>query len=78
MTNFRRQSRCIGKFFICNVIISQWEVKTMEEVGCDAVLMGYIATFDTCRQHRQGNEIMFIVRKVSGNRILLFWNFCLH
>ena len=22
----------------------------MEEMGCDAVLMGYISTFDTCRQ----------------------------
>lgn len=49
----------------------------MEETGCDTVLIGYISTFDTCRQPvggepRQVNKIMFIDRKVSGNKILLF------
>lgn len=66
------QETC-GQFFIRNFFITQCALQATEEAGGNVLLVGHAATLDTCSRQlvggepRQVNELMSIVRKVSGD-----------
>ena len=61
------------QFFIRNFFITQCALQATEEAGGNVLLIGHAATLDTCsrqlvgKEPRPVNELMAIVRKVSGD-----------